>query len=516
MRKKLSAIVLCFCILISAVVPVNATQKTTPIDEIQSTCPTIFIHGFACGDIYSNLGTEDETVVWPMQSDVIMTAVEKAVKPIADYLLTHNWAKFEDALIEVVNILFEGAWNNPDGSAKEGTGIDWTYPEQIDPTSTVDFCYDWRGDPLEIADQLADFIDYVLIKTGSEKVAIECHSMGGIIFISYAAKYGLDKIHGAIMDSTAVYGASYIGKLFTNEFVLDGEAIYSYLLFAMTGNEYEEVLNFLFDTLFAMGVFDILECAAEELVRRSMERVARECLIPLFGYWTSVWAMLSDADFEKAESFVFDTLLIDKTEEHTVLRNRINAYNDQVRVKRDDILQQLAEKERLMVISRYGFSMAPVSSTWSMQSDGVIDTAYSSFGATAANYGSYLSEEYLAEHKQAGYISPDSIVDASTCAFPDVTWFIKCYPHSNYTVALSALKNAVLFADEPVNIHSYAEYPQYMISANGTIVPFESYEKEPCNPLYAYGKLMQYIRDKLEELFKTIFDKVASLFVMPA
>lgn len=517
--KRFFSVLTCICLLFTLLIPAaSATENSLSAADVEITCPTIFIHGFACGDIYSNLGTEDETVVWPMQEDVIMTAVETAIQPIANYLLTHNYEKFEDALIEVVNILFEGSWNNPDGTAKENTGIDWNYPEYIEKTAKIDFEYDWRGDPLVIADELAAFIDYVLEKTGCEKVAIECHSMGGIIFMSYAAKYGLDKIHGAIMDSTAIYGASYMGKLFNGDVVMDGEAVYSYLLYAMSGNAYEKVLDFLFDSLFAMGVYDIIECLAEELVARSMERVSRECLIPLFGYWPAVWAMLPDEDAATAETYVFDYLMKDDTanaDAHAVLRSKVRAYNEQVRAKRDTILQELAATDNFMVISKYGFSMAPVTENWTSQSDGVIDTVYSSYGATTASYGEYLSEEYVSAHKDLGYLSPDLIVDASTCAFPDVTWFIKYHQHSNYTSALTELKNAVLFADTSVDVHTYSEYPQYMIYSNQQIIPFETYEKEPFNPLYEYGKVMQYLRDKLEELFRMIIDKMASLFVMP-
>ncbi len=513
--KRLFAFILSFLLMITAFSPaVFAVEASDDHSQPAVTCPTIYIHGFACGDIYAGIGTDDETVVWPMQGDIIMTAVETAIAPIANYLLTHNWSAFEDALIEVVNILFSGAWNNPDGTPKENTGIKWTYPEDITSTSKISFNYDWRGDPLVIADELAAYIDYVLAETGCEKVAVECHSMGGIIFISYAAKYGLDKIHGAVMDATAIYGASYMGELFANRFMLDGEAVYSYLLYAFSGMQGEMILDFMMDYLFATGVFDLLEAAGETLVNRSYERIAKECLIPLFAYWPSVWAMIPDADCEASEEYVFEKLLAGNNDEaHAVLRSKVQAYNEEVRSNRDDILKQLAESGRLMVIARYGFSMAPVSANWTSLSDGVIDTNFASYGATTAAYGEKLSDDYLAENAAKGYISPDNTVDASTCAFPDNTWFIKDLQHSNDTNALNALKEAVLFADEKVDIYTFEEYPQYLIRTDGNITAFENYE-EPCDrPLYTFGKLMQTFRAKVEEWLKNVFSQLTAFFV---
>ncbi len=515
--ERLIAFILSVLLLFTALSPaVFATETSAENSQTEITCPTIYIHGFACGDIYAGIDTEDETVVWPMQGDVIMTAVETAIAPIANYLLTHNWSAFEDALIEVVNILFSGAWNNPDGTPKENTGIKWTYPEDITKTSKISFNYDWRCDPLVIADELAAYIDYVLAETGCEKVAVECHSMGGIIFISYAAKYGLDKIHGAVMDATAIYGASYMGELFANRFMLDGDAVYSYLLYAFSGMQGEVILDFLMDYLFAAGVFDLLEAAGETLVNRSYERVAKECLIPLFAYWPSVWAMIPDADCEASEEYVFENILAGNNDEaHAVLKSKVQAYNEEVRAKRDGILNQLADSGRLMVIARYGYSMAPVSANWTSMSDGVIDTTFASYGATTAVYGETLSDAYLTENASKGHISPDKTVDASTCTFPENTWFIKDLQHSNDTNALNTLKEAVLFSEEKVDIYTFEEYPQYLIREDGAIKAFKNYEK-PCErPLYSIGKIMQQVRTKIIEWFKNIFSQLSGFFVTP-
>ncbi len=503
---------LCISLLLSIIAPVVSASESNSEIEVQRQCPTIYVHGFACGNIYENIGTDKQKQVWPMDSDTIMTAVKTAIPPIISYLLTHNYAKFEDALVEVANILFEPAWNNKDGSIREGTGILWSYPEEIDTENTIYFNYDWRKDPTEVADELNDFIDYVLEKTGEEKVAIECHSMGGVIVMSYIAEYGMNKVHGIVLDSTAIYGAGYIGKLFSGDIVIDGEALYSYLLYAMDETDAEIIVDFIFDSLYAAGIYDIVEFLADELIKRSLERASKEVLIPLFGSWPSIWAMISDEEYEHCEKYVFETAVADEIEEYAGLREKVQHFNTTVRPYKDEIISNLAATNHFMIISKYGYSMAPVTDTWKTMSDGTIDTRYTSYGATCADVGEYLTDDYIAQHESEGYISPDHIVDASTCDYPDNTWFIKDDKHSNNTDALNELKQAVLFGDTPVNIYTYSEYPQYMIRSDGDIIPFTEYEEPKINILYEYGNFMRCVREKIIELFRNIFEKLTSVF----
>ena len=93
--KRVFAILLSIIMLSAPFIEcVYAAENTTDIDTIEKTCPTIFIHGFACGDIYSEIGTENESIVWPMQGETITQAIKTAIAPVASYLLTHNCAAF--------------------------------------------------------------------------------------------------------------------------------------------------------------------------------------------------------------------------------------------------------------------------------------------------------------------------------------------------------------------------------------------------------------------------------------
>lgn len=62
------------------------------------------------------------------------------------------------------------------------------------------------------------------------------------------------------------------------------------------------------------------------------------------------------------------------------------------------------------------------------------NTRFSSLGATVSKIGTAFSDEYIESRKALGYekyISPDRQTDASTCVFPEYTWFLKNAIHDD-------------------------------------------------------------------------------------
>ena len=114
----------------------------------------------------------------------------------------------------------------------------------------------------------------------------------------------------------------------------------------------------------------------------------------------------------------------------------------------------------MVVLSRYGFATLPVTNEWNVLSDTVVDTKNSSLGATTTVYGQSFSEEYL-EGKDMSLISPDRTVDASTCLFPEKTWFIKNLKHDRTDVTKD-LHLTLLFSEEESTVEN-SGLPQFMI-----------------------------------------------------
>ncbi len=87
-----------------------------------------------------------------------------------------------------------------------------------------------------------------------------------------------------------------------------------------------------------------------------------------------------------------------------------------------------------------------------------------SFGATTAKVPETLSDSYIAKQTEkglAGYISPDRQIDASTCMFPDQTWFVKNLRHATQTADVMTLIDAIAHT-ENAKADSLAGFPQFL------------------------------------------------------
>ena len=53
------------------------------------------------------------------------------------------------------------------------------------------------------------------------------------------------------------------------------------------------------------------------------------------------------------------------------------------------------------------------------------------------------------------------MIDASTCALPDNTWFIKNLYHDEFPASVDRLINKFIFT-ENATVNTFAEYPQFL------------------------------------------------------
>ena len=83
------------------------------------------------------------------------------------------------------------------------------------------------------------------------------------------------------------------------------------------------------------------------------------------------------------------------------------------------------------IIAKYNFPDYPLYEGATAQSDGNTTVVRQSFGATCAEYGKSFPADYQQQkYQETNMISPDGMIDASTCLFPYNTWFIKGLFHS--------------------------------------------------------------------------------------
>ena len=494
--KKIISFIVCLTLIFSLAVPAFA------VSEGSQKCPTIHVPGIDSSTIYTDKDNPDQKVEIPGKEILVELIKEKILPALVVYAATRDIDKLGKTITEVLNEGFKHWYNNPDGTAIGNAGVINNYPaaSAIGENSKFRFSYDWRGDPIAIASELNDYINYITENSGFDKVALTSHSLGSIVVLSYITIYGNDKIYGWVMDSPAMDGVSYVGDLLCGEINLTGESVLTFLKGTLGENEYQDLISSSLDILEMSGVSDLAIDFFDDVIKKLAPVLYSETLLPIFGHWLTIWAMIPEERVEDAMEFFFEGYGKDK--DLSVLRSKIEAYNNLVRKDRVSTLLSFDESARVAVISRYGHTCFPVSVSWALAGDAVVETETSSLGAVTAPIGDYFSDEYL-EGKDMKYISPDRTIDASTCLFPEKTWFIKEILHEEVQYT-SDYYPQLLFAEEEATCDSFV-LPRFTIfdRESHTIIVDESEPQKAKDPT------------PLERLFnflKALFEKLVDFF----
>ena len=461
--------------------------------------PVIVVPGFMSTDIYADKNDPQSELVWPPKTDDILEAVKGLVPALARFGLDFNKDRFCDAVIPLVNDIFAPAVLNPDGTPKGDSGVLDFYPpaQDVNAFGVYTFRYDWRIDPMEIASQLNTFIDFILENSGCDKVSIESHSLGGLITTTYMALYGDAKLKNIVMNSTAVFGESFNGELLNGNIHLKGDALVKYMKFTFEGNQYETLLNKIFEILQKGGVLDLVCQLGNDFVDAFSYRVIPESIAPLFAGWLTIWGMIPDEYIDGAMDYIFNTVY-QNDETHAALKEKVTAFNQTVRCRKAEVLQQANEHANLFVIARYGYSAIPVTPAYNRMTDCSVDTTYASYGAICAEYDKYLTQEQISGVSEA-YISPDLKINAATCLFPEQTWFVRDLSHSRENEDFALLINTLLGADEQYTVDTLPGFSRFMTVEGERLVPTQK-QTPDAGHQGIFGKLKAFFEALIEKL----------------
>ncbi len=437
----------------SSVIPSSAILE----EYSGRTCPRIFVHGFMAYDIHSDKSNPDSELVYPIPAEKTSSVFENIKSPVGDFLLKRDYEKLGSEVSALISELFEDLYCGFDGEPVNQSGVVTEYPkpEEVKKDSAVIFGYDWRTDPVESAKQLDEFIDYMLKYSGAKQVVIDSHSLGSVITFTYLRLYGTEKVKSVVFNAAGIYGQTYTGELLSGNLVVNKDAILNYMSFAFDGMENKSVMLDLIDALDKLGVAGGACKVADKLVDEILDDVAFD-IVRLFGNWPTIWAMVPDDMLEQAEEYVFGKVFKENNVDYTGLKEKIDTYNELVRKDKTEALKEMSKTVNIYVISRHGYSSLPVSDSWQTVGDGVIDTRYSSFGATVAPYGETL------DTAKSEYISPDANIDALTSLFPDQTWFIRGLRHSDMPDSVDRMIDDLLYYDGKATVTTFSQYPRFM------------------------------------------------------
>lgn len=478
--KRFIAWLICFSLIFSVLLPVSAADVNEA--EPQGTTPFILVAGMNVLPLKLFEG-EKEQQLWPMSGKTVAGLAAKLLFPLLRLCFTRNYNEFADKLFPVLNQGFDSIKCDDDGNSVAEVKVE-TFPEAMssypelyegelkDEQGIVNaacsyfgaenvyfFNYDWRLDPLIIADELHALIEKAKQDSGSEKVMLACCSMGGTITMSYLYKYGSSSLKSISMLSTAFCGVEAVGDILSGDLELQKEPLIRRVVDLGKTTAKRKLFTVLMKAVDKAGIADFLVKIGNNTLDKLHDRIYDDFLKDCFGKMPGIWALLDRADFERAANFMLDE------EINSQLIARTSFYLDNIQAHSSELLQAAKDNGTTVnIVCQYNLQPLPLTSKGNTNNDLLIDVRYASGGAIAADLGETLPEDYVqAVNDSHNHISADRVIDASTCMFPESTWFIKDQAHVDYNVGASTeFIFTLASSDAQLTVFDKPEYPQFM------------------------------------------------------
>lgn len=467
--KKVISILLAAVIVFSVCVPAFANDDKCDCGMT----PVVYVIGF--GDaLYKNIDTGNRESLFPPETDVILKSVPDLLAAVCCLLVGYNDG-FGTFVSKGANIMLEELACNPDGTAKAGTGVKPMDPivdthqlPAFAPEDGMDegyfkFHYDWRISPIDNAKLLDEYISQVKDVTGHDEIVLAAHSQGNTIVMTYIEIYGTDGIEKLVCLSPAYQGLSLVGSLFTKEVNVanKGNDLVEFLKGIMGFKDSQsKLIVSLVSIINSYGIIDAILNALQNTLDSELDKVFDECLIDVFGTMPGLWAFVPAEKYEDAKATMFGD-----DEKYAEIIEKTDYYYENVQTKTVELLTEAKENGTDIIIAAgYNISTIPVTCDDAVHGDLLIDTKYMTLGATCAEIADTLGDGYTQAETSCGHnhVSPENIIDASTCAFPEYTWFIKGNGHSDFEEDYCEFIEWAIRYDGQPTVRTEEKYPQFM------------------------------------------------------
>lgn len=468
MKKIISVFLAIVLALLTSVTVFGAAEK-------ESRTPTVVVSGMNFAGLVIDKGTENErstlgeinpvdivsTLVFGLMKTLVFMDIDGLTLSIFNYAsdILKGYSCDEEGN-SVYNVSTDSSYplsagnysrfTEADDTDYAETGVVVACMEEFGADNTYFYYYDWRLDPFDIADGLNDMINLAMEEAGSDKVNIICCSMGGVETLAYMTEYGTDKINSCIFLCSTVYGAYVVSDILTGNIQMTDDAVMNFLYGLAKGSDLEGLLKFLEFTKLS----NVLCSLAGGLVDSLKEGAFEYVLKPNFATMPVLWALVLPEEYETAKQYCFGG----EEEKYAKLIERAERLQEMMR-NRDDMLKSAVDKGmKIAFVSNYNSALVPVYPRATTQGDGVLETALMAGGATVSELGKTL------DVPAGKYVSADKAIDASTCLFPDYTWFVKDAPHIACRVnsTYGEFIKYIITSETQVSVTSNPLYPQFM------------------------------------------------------
>lgn len=478
--KRILAVLLCAVMVFSVLPTAFAAEKTEPV---------IVVSGMASFPLYD---AESGEQVFGPSTKAIMNVVGDSILPMSKSLLTGDWGYFADKCFKkIYESLFEVVSCDEKGNSRHNVEAPFfplsvnNYSEILENENDEDeqgiakalaarfggenvyyFNHDWRLDPLETAEKLNAFIKNVKKEKNSEKVTLVPCSMGGVVTNSYLYKYGNGDVSKIVYCLVASKGIDLVGELFSKQLEINVDSLLERLFSFERGEIFTQTLISLLQT--GVEITPALSKAVDKFVAsflsKTNDRAYSDILSVSFASMPGMWSFCPDEYYETAKKEMFPNGA-DKD-----FIKRLDEYHYNVQCKAETLMKSAKESgTEIYVTAAYGYVGFPVTEKAWEQSDCLIETKNESFGATCALYGENLGDDYkpvstVCEDESHTHLSTDGIIDASSCLFPEQTWFVKYMKHVGFrnNSEASELLLWLVGSEGEVSVNSENGYPQFV------------------------------------------------------
>lgn len=489
--KRICKRLFAFALSLLMLLPVAAlgAQAATIVD-----LPIVYVAGK-----YAEIWNKDETqLLYPLDPPIAETIKDKGAGIFTAFQAADKglstWKACADKIYDAIAPRYEPLMMDNNGNPRNGT-----HTKAVEMPKTKKsgfwlhdymFTYDSRLDPYENARLLNIYINNVLTVTGKKQVQLIGRCLGNTVVSTYLTEYGCSKVKTCIFYASAFNGVYVMDGFFTSDFDINYNRVQYYLQNGKKdeGGNYDTIKSAA-DVLNKFGLFDWFLSSANSGLQNMKDDLFPRLTLAIFGTWPGHWAMISKEAFQKAK----ETTLSDP--KYDGLVKKVERYQTNVMAKFPQTLEACRQKGmRIAIVCKYNLPLPPLSPNSSMMADGTVELRTMSLGATAGNVGEQLSRDYIqndlkdsgsmaqfvAEMRQKGkniyldpatnaagikrsnYLSRDNMVDASTCQYPDYTWFIKNCPHASYPAEINQMFLAIFRSPTQYTIYSDAQYPQFV------------------------------------------------------
>lgn len=511
--KKIISLMLA-CIIVFSVMSVSFSVSAaerpvvTGRGETYNHYPEVRVKGFGASSvkIYYEDDPEQKSLFYPFDKDRFIDNLSN----IGSYMLKSIKNGQPNLLRTVIYSYIMDTLGmlalNPDGSNMDGVTTE-PMGLRYKGDGKYELYYDCRMSPADLADYLNEGIEQVFEETDAEKIELVGSSFGANVVTAYMHEYKdqLYRVDTVLLRAPSTGGMNFLGELFSGNFNVSPIGLCDFVDDLAEGPIFSDFL-YLMEEAGILKLF--LDCLAEPVLRVAIYSGIADAARDLLSTLPTMWVCIPDECFIPAMEFLYGENYADPNHEYAELIAKVTYYHNEIANKATEIYLDAEENNedlKVAIIAKFGQAAIPLTEGPNTMDDGLVSLPVTSSGATCTKYGERFSDDYKQQrYPEYNFMSPEWNIDASTCAFPFRTWFIKNVGHSTSPGEYENLSKEIIHDD--IDVFTYENRPQFLSydEESGALEALKAPEEEEET---FYDKIFAVFR-KLFLLPKTIFDKL--------